>query len=303
VELALLAAALMLAAALAGCVDARDSDRDGVLDIDDPDDDNDGMPDTFEAQAALNPTDAADAGGDADADGAPNLAEYLNGTDPRAADTDADGMPAAFEITYGFAPANASDGALDPDGDGLNNTQEARRGGNPRANDTDADGVLDGDDADPARNLTLRLTTRLVNVTFPARPSESGFDPAWEIRFSVRIDGVPLDPQGLTLNGSSATTGEAAGLALAFDLDVFDGEAAAVIEVALAELDLAETVGVSDDDPVDVDPRGGNETLSFAFDLLTFKITGETTGPAADGASDGRIGEHDARIEFVVELL
>lgn len=48
------------------------------------DTDHDGMPDEWERQHGLNPTDASDGPTDADKDGYTNLEEFLNGTNPRA---------------------------------------------------------------------------------------------------------------------------------------------------------------------------------------------------------------------------
>ena len=59
-----------------------DSDTQGNLC--DLDDDNDGMPDTWELQFGLNPLDANDALLDADGDGNNNLTEYQQGTNPIA---------------------------------------------------------------------------------------------------------------------------------------------------------------------------------------------------------------------------
>jgi pectate lyase len=47
------------------------------------DSDHDGMPDAWEQQHNLNPTDPTDGAADADADGYTNVEELLNGTDPR----------------------------------------------------------------------------------------------------------------------------------------------------------------------------------------------------------------------------
>lgn len=48
--------------------------------------DGDGMPDSWEIEHGLMPTEPADAVEDADDDGYTNLEEFLNGTDPNAPD-------------------------------------------------------------------------------------------------------------------------------------------------------------------------------------------------------------------------
>ena len=70
-------------------------------DVCDLDDDNDGMPDTFENAYGLDPFDSADASEDADGDGATNLEEFLAGTSPTIADEihDATGYLTPVAIT------------------------------------------------------------------------------------------------------------------------------------------------------------------------------------------------------------
>jgi hypothetical protein len=58
-----------------------DTDEDGIGNNADPDDDNDGMPDTWEQQHTLNPL-VNDAAEDEDGDGFTNLQEYRGGSDP-----------------------------------------------------------------------------------------------------------------------------------------------------------------------------------------------------------------------------
>lgn len=72
-------------AALYAAAAATDSDGDGVLDRDDPDDDNDGIPDTWE-MAYFGGRLSAAPDADSDGDGLSNLQEYVAGTDPRRAD-------------------------------------------------------------------------------------------------------------------------------------------------------------------------------------------------------------------------
>lgn len=59
-----------------------DYDSDLISDSLDEDDDNDGMPDSWELQYGLNPRDASDALLDSDGDGFTNLQEFQQGTKP-----------------------------------------------------------------------------------------------------------------------------------------------------------------------------------------------------------------------------
>jgi hypothetical protein len=58
-----------------------DTDVDGIGNVADTDDDNDGIPDTAEIDNGLDSLDASDASGDADSDGISNLVEFQQGTD------------------------------------------------------------------------------------------------------------------------------------------------------------------------------------------------------------------------------
>ncbi len=69
-----------------------DVDMDGLPDIFDPDDDNDGMPDWWESLHGLDPNNASDASQDPDMDGLTNLEEFLGGTDPNVANLFSNGF-------------------------------------------------------------------------------------------------------------------------------------------------------------------------------------------------------------------
>lgn len=62
--------------------DQANYDGDATGNACDDDDDNDGMPDTWEISYGLNPLDATDASGDPDGDGITNLQEFQAGTNP-----------------------------------------------------------------------------------------------------------------------------------------------------------------------------------------------------------------------------
>lgn len=86
------------------------------LDCDPPviDDDGDGLPDDWELDHGLDPTDSTDAAADSDGDGLSATEEIAAGADPRAADTDSDGVLDAAEIALGTQPG-ASTAAAEPE--------------------------------------------------------------------------------------------------------------------------------------------------------------------------------------------
>jgi hypothetical protein len=69
-----------------------------------PDQDGDGMPDSFEEENGLNPLDPTDAHEDKDFDGLSNLEEFKRGTMVNNPDTDGDGMSDGNEVAAGRNP-------------------------------------------------------------------------------------------------------------------------------------------------------------------------------------------------------
>ena len=91
-----------------------DTDDDDIPDFEDSDDDNDGLPDSWESQYGFSPL-VPDASGDPDFDTLKNLQEFQNHTDPLDNDTDGDGLGDGFEIV--FSKTNPT--ILDTNGDGF----------------------------------------------------------------------------------------------------------------------------------------------------------------------------------------
>lgn len=122
------------------------------------DEDDDGLPDTWESQNGLDEDDGdennngiPDSNDDFDNDGLTNLQEITQGTQPMDADTDNDGLKDGWEVQYGLLPLFENqdydlklDGVDDFDNDGATNAQEQTAGTHPLQADTDGDGLKDG---------------------------------------------------------------------------------------------------------------------------------------------------------------
>ena len=94
-----------------------DTDNDGIGNNADLDDDNDGMPDEYEARYNLNALDASDAANDDDNDGLTNLEEFQQGTHPLDSDTDNDGVNDGDEVAAGTDPLSGGEGLSAPRAD------------------------------------------------------------------------------------------------------------------------------------------------------------------------------------------
>lgn len=108
---------------------------------DSPDEDGDGMPDSWESIYGLD-TERDDSAEDRDIDGLTNLEEYLNGTIPTNNDSDGDGMPDGWEVEYGLNPL-INDANDDNDNDGYTNLEEYVRGTSPLDPEKNVDGTTE----------------------------------------------------------------------------------------------------------------------------------------------------------------
>ena len=136
-----------------------DTDGDGIPDVTDNDDDNDGVTDEQEKKDGTDPKNP-----DSDGDGVNDGQEKKDKTDPLNPDTDGDGLNDGEEKTHKTDPLNP-----DTDGDGLKDGDEVNGSKNPFKNnkfdkdgkpgntdplnpDTDGDGFNDGDEVTGAKD-------------------------------------------------------------------------------------------------------------------------------------------------------
>ena len=135
-----------------------DTDKDGIGNKADPDDDNDGVTDAKEIELGTDPLKA-----DSDGDGLSDQEEIDKKSDPKKADTDGDGLNDKSDLFPNDSKEtgdNDKDGIgdnadPDDDNDGLPDDKEKIVGADPLKADSDNDSVKDGDDAlplDPKEN-------------------------------------------------------------------------------------------------------------------------------------------------------
>ena len=148
----------------------RDTDGDLIGDNADTDDDNDGMPDTWEAShQGLNPL-ADDGSGDIDGDGVTNLDEYKAGTNP----TDGLDFPAtATPLT----PANQAQNQS------TTLTLEVERNGQRSQRHRATRWQIFGNQEQTRLTLDLTLTEELLRLRVPELTLVPGHTYYWRARF------------------------------------------------------------------------------------------------------------------------
>ena len=166
-----------------------DTDGDGLINILDPDSDNDGLPDGVEVALRLDPLRVdsdfdgiPDGAEDGDGDNLPNqeeVSENTNATNPDTdndelldgeevvpgedgfitdvlrRDTDGDGMWDGYESRFGLDPTDPNNAALDPDEDGLTNLEEFQLRTDPNNSDTVAPAVSQVEPADSTADFPV----------------------------------------------------------------------------------------------------------------------------------------------------
>ena len=129
------------------------------------DDDNDGLPNSYEDQYPdiLDRNNPNDAGLDPDSDGLTTLQEFDLKTIPNNPDTDGDGAKDGDEVNRAGGATNPLN--PDSDGDGLSDGREADLGTDPLNVDTDADTYPDGQEVVHGSNPNL--ASSIPNITQP----------------------------------------------------------------------------------------------------------------------------------------
>ena len=114
---------------------SEDTDEDGIPNEIDPDDDNDGVPDSEDAFPE-DPLEQFDTDGDGVGDN-------------KDLDDDDDGYSDIDELLAGTDPKNPNENPQDSDNDGVSDFLEELKGTDPNNPDTDGDGIIDGEDEFP----------------------------------------------------------------------------------------------------------------------------------------------------------
>jgi len=289
------------------------------------DSDRDGLSDAEEAVLGTDPNDP-----DSDDDGLPDGEEvHVRGTDPLNSDTDGDGLEDGVEILNGLDPLDPADAGADPDGDGLTNAEEIAAGTNRLDSDSDNDGLSDGEevnvygtdplDADTDNGGRLDGAEVTIDGTDPLDPSDdlptvplpanlfdgdgflwdvqrdgninNGTSDAFDGGLRVRVNGVFAGSTSFALTEEGGrelvigpyTLGEVRLVRKIFVptddgfarfLEVVDNPTAAPLTV---NLDIFTNLG-SDSQTVVVGTSDGNTTFTATDDYLVTDDAGDGTG-------------------------
>lgn len=247
------------------------------------DQDGDGLPDDYETDNGLDPTDPADAFEDKDNDGLSALDEYLAGTDLNNADTDDDGIDDFEELNEGEDGFVTNPLLTDSDADGLPDLLELTVGSSP----------IDGSDAnyeDAISSITVLPSS--VLMTF------NGIDSEVSTQLTVTanlLGGEQLDVTAKS-NGTSYSSSDLTVVSFGLsDGEIFGGEEGqTTVTVALFDLSV--------DIPVTVEsfqPEG--------ISSLQFTGTGKDTDVQGDyvyiAASSGGLHIVDASTKASPEIV
>ncbi|MBW2593581.1 MAG: hypothetical protein JRE58_11410, partial [Deltaproteobacteria bacterium] len=163
-----------------------DSDGDGIGNNRDTDDDNDGMPDTWEVEYGLNPL-SDDAGQDADSDGFSNVLEYQYQTNPADENSIPPQTPVAmagFDQTVMEGSTVTLDGSASYDSDGsIDSYQWEQTGG--------VEIVLSDETAAVPTFVPPPISDDNVVLTFNLKVTdEDGFEDNDRIDVTVQDNGI-----------------------------------------------------------------------------------------------------------------
>jgi hypothetical protein len=145
------------------------------------DSDGDGLPDDYEIENGLDPSDPIDAFEDIDGDGLTALEEYNAGTDPNLLDTDGDGIPDKEELETGEDGFITNPLLADSDGDGISDGLEIGSGSDPT--DSNSANLADVLESISIGNPDIILTYNTLNNEVSRQLSVTG----------VLIDGNQID--------------------------------------------------------------------------------------------------------------
>ncbi len=173
-----------------------DTDRDGIGDMKDNDDDNDGLSDSEEARLGTNPKKV-----DTDGDGYGDANDAFPLDRNEWLDTDHDGI--------------GDNADTDDDNDGLSDSQEANLKTNPKRADTDGDGYNDKEDAyplDPTRHAVAVVVTPPA-TTKPSAPATPKDNPPTPVPSQPSAQPsapttATVDTSGTTANPDAAQTAD-----------------------------------------------------------------------------------------------